>query len=590
MRHHITSSITPPSPTTTVLKLGGSVLRTEDDLNDAVHEIYRWIRRGRRVVAVVSAFEGTTDALLSRARRVSENGNDDAVAMLLATGEFTTAALLSMALSRAGIRSKVLGPHALNLRTRGSGADADPASIDRAALRGALEQVPVVVIPGFVGIGIDQGLTLLGRGGSDLTALFVAAELGAHCRLIKDVDGLYERDPALPGPPPRRFRSLSWQDALCLDGGIVQHKAVRLAQQRSLRFEVGAFQREDVSLVGETTGGWHDQPSRDVEPLRVALLGCGAVGGGVLAHLQRLDRCFEVTGVLVRDSPLRRHACGAAPLTTDPTHVADRAQVVVEMLGGIEPAASILGRELSAGHHVVTANKALIAEHHSALMSACSAGATLTYSAAVGGAVPMIELIDRIASDAGVESFEGVLNGTSNFILEFLRSHADIRLAIREAQNRGFAEADPGRDLDGSDALEKLRILARHAFGTDAELGVYTRVGLIGPESELLHNALEAGTTLRLIAWARRTPSGIRGGVGPVRVPVDHPLYILPDAQNRLVVRDASGASHTIDGSGAGRWPTSESVLADLFDLWRADRAAVPGEARIRREVSSHAN
>jgi len=577
------------TPTTTVLKFGGSVLRREDDLNNAVHEIYRWIRLGRRVVAVVSAFEGTTDALLTRARGITEHGNEDAAAMLLATGEFTTASLLSFALTRAGVHSKVLGPHALDLRTRGSGGDADPASIHHAALAGALDRFPVVVIPGFVGVGPDRDLTLLGRGGSDLTALFIAAELGAHCRLIKDVDGLYERDPALEGPPPRRFRTLSWSDALRLDGGIVQHKSVRLARARSLEFEVGAVQREDVSLVGDVPTEWYDGPDHDHAPLRVALLGCGTVGGGVLAHLRRLDRQFEVTGVVVRDTHRHQRACDPVRFSTDTAKGIDRAEVVVEMLGGLEPAASVIEHTLATGRHVVTANKAIIAEQYRALNAARVGVATLSYSAAVGGGVPMIELVDRVAGQFGVESIEGVLNGTSNFVLESLRSHDDLTFAISEAQRHGFAEADPTRDLDGRDALEKLRVLARHAFGQDADHGVYTMIGLTGHAFEVLLQSSTPETTLRLVAWARRTPSGVRGGVGPVRVAPDHPLHNLQGPHNRLIVRDVRGTSHIVDGLGAGRWPTSESVLADLFDLWRARRSGARRKPHPCQEAPCHA-
>jgi homoserine dehydrogenase len=245
-----------------VLKFGGSVLRDEADLARGVGEIARWLARGRRVVAVVSAFEGTTDALLARARAVdpahTPESHPDALALLLATGEFTTASLLTLALARAGVTAALLGPHQLALRTRGRGADADPASIDTPALERALAESSVVVVPGFVGVGVASQFTLLGRGGSDLTALYIAAELGARCRLIKDVDGLYERDPALPGPPPKRYLTLSWADALALDGGIVQHKAVRLAQERELSFEVGSFDREDVSTVGPYRATWQE--------------------------------------------------------------------------------------------------------------------------------------------------------------------------------------------------------------------------------------------------------------------------------------------------------------------------------------------
>lgn len=243
---------------TIVLKFGGSVLRDEASVGVVAEEVLRFVSQGRRVVAVVSALEGTTDALLGRARALAPEPDEDALAMLLATGELASASLLTLALSARGVRPWVLGPHALGLRTKGRGSDTDPASIDAGTLARALDTSGVAVVPGFVGVGPSAQYALLGRGGSDLTALFIAAQIGAACRLVKDVDGLYERDPALPGPQPGRYRTLGWADALALDGGIVQHKAVRYAQRSRLAFEVGAVGREDVSTIGPHSVAWFD--------------------------------------------------------------------------------------------------------------------------------------------------------------------------------------------------------------------------------------------------------------------------------------------------------------------------------------------
>jgi homoserine dehydrogenase len=254
----------------TVLKFGGSVLRNEADLATAVAEIQRWLERDGRVVAVVSAFDGTTDRLLSQAREYvpqAERGIEAdaaATALLLATGELTTASLLTLALHRAGVGATVLSPCAIDLRTDGRGVDANPVAVDADAIRRALARTPVVVVPGFIGVDDSRQFTLLGRGGSDLTALFLANELGAgRCRLIKDVDGLYDRDPALPGPKAKRYETLSWDGALELDGKIIQHKAVRLAKDRALEFEVGAFGKTEATRVGRAGAnfGWHSHPS-----------------------------------------------------------------------------------------------------------------------------------------------------------------------------------------------------------------------------------------------------------------------------------------------------------------------------------------
>lgn len=553
------------------------MLRGEDDLAAGVHEVYRWLRQGRRVVVVVSAFEGTTDALVARARGYTDAPSGDAHALLLSTGECTTAALLCLALARAGVPARVLGPHALGLRTRGEGTDADPASIDLVALQRALREAPVVLVPGFIGAGADGNVTLLGRGGSDLTALFIAAELrheagrDVQCRLIKDVDGLYDRDPKAAGPAARRYQTLSWNDALALDGGIVQHKAVRLARERGLLFEVAAFQREDCSRVGALGVSWHDGTLE--RPLRVAVLGCGTVGTGVVRHLAQHPSAFEVTGVVVRDAGKVREVPANVRVTTNLDEALERADVLVEVAGGVDQAHAAVRWAVERGLQVVTANKALLAAHGAELDTWADAkGVRVLRSASVGGGVPMLETVARVAAEVGVASFEGVLNGTTNFVLERVRHGDTFDAAVRTAQRLGYAEADPTRDLDGTDAFEKLVLLCRAAFGAGADLSGLTRVGLVGAGACELPDANGRGA-VRLVAWAARGAQGvISGGVGPTVVPPGHAFHVLPGATNCLCVRDVLGATHTCTGAGAGQWPTAESVVADLWDLWRCAR------------------
>lgn len=235
-----------------VLKFGGSVLRSEDDLLKGVRECESWVDRGWNVAAVVSAFEGVTDVLIGQAKGYGEEPLPEARALLTGTGELTSASLLGLALHRAGVRSTVAAPWTIGFRAVGEPLDAFPQTINAAAVRVLFEESRVVVVPGFVALDEIKRLVLLGRGGSDLSAIFIAESLGAaKCRLIKDVDGLYEWDPAKEGPPPRRFGSVNWAHALTLDGGIVQHKAVRFAQERRLKFEVGGWGSAAPTIVGD---------------------------------------------------------------------------------------------------------------------------------------------------------------------------------------------------------------------------------------------------------------------------------------------------------------------------------------------------
>jgi len=252
---HAQTNHTPHAPHTPVivLKLGSSVIPTQAALGDAAAEVRRWRGRGFHVVAVVSAIGDTTDRLTSRARLVAAQPDASSLAALLATGEAETAALLALALNGAGIGANTLDPGAIGLATSGPALDASATELNAAAIFRALEHRPVLVVPGFIGRDALGRATCLGRGGSDLSALFIARVLNADCRLLKDVDGLYDRDPAGDGgdaASARRFRDVTWDDVLALDEGIVQHKGVRFARAHGQSFTVAGLGGDRGTLVG----------------------------------------------------------------------------------------------------------------------------------------------------------------------------------------------------------------------------------------------------------------------------------------------------------------------------------------------------
>jgi homoserine dehydrogenase len=233
----------------TVLKFGSSVLARAGDLPRAADEIVRALGRGERVIAVVSAFGGTTESLLARAAGVARSPEPTALAALLATGERASAALLVITLEDRGVASSLADPERIALRVAGPHLDADPLDVDASALRALLDERPVAVVPGFFARGADRHVATLGRGGSDLTALFLAERLGARCLLVKDVDGVYDGDPRDTSRAAARFASLSYADALRLSARVVQPKALRFAEERSFPFVVG----RSLSLAGGTT-------------------------------------------------------------------------------------------------------------------------------------------------------------------------------------------------------------------------------------------------------------------------------------------------------------------------------------------------
>lgn len=578
-----------------VLKFGGSVLRDDRDITRAVHEIYRWVRRGTPVVAVVSALEGTTDALIARARTFSGPSVANAgpaatgalhagsLATLLATGEQTSASLLGLALDRAGVPVEVLDAASISLRTGGTLTDAFPESLDAGRILRAFDVASVVVLPGFIGRDASGRTTLLGRGGSDLTALFVAERLIAagadatRCRLVKDVDGLYESDPAEADEAsrPRRFKQVHWDGALSLDGGIVQHKAVRYAKERRLAFEVGAALRDDATLVGDVDTRF-DPREYESRPhrIRVALLGCGTVGLGVYEHLRAMSDRFEIVAVAVRDTG-KAASAGVDPrvITSDPLGAAVcDCDLVIESIGGTDIARESIEHALRAGKHVVTANKAVVAAHAAEFESISGEkNALLAFSAAVGGGTPAVESV-RIAAETAegdeITEIRGVLNGTTNFVLGLVEEGEGFGEAVRRAQAAGFAEADPSRDLDGRDAADKLCVLAREAWGVAIDPGTVERGALSDESIARARAKLTPGQTIRHVARARLAPgASLLASVDLETVDRDAPLGRVEREWNSLVITQASGRESAVIGRGAGRWPTAESVIADVIEV-----------------------
>lgn len=485
----------------TVLKFGSSALRSESDLPLAVHEIYREWRAGRRVLAVVSAFGSTADDLLERAQQLGLPPQREGLAALLATGESASAALLTLALDRSGIPVTLLDSSQTGLVTQGDPLDADPVAVDADSLARELERA-VVVVPGFSGRDALGRPNLLGHGGAERTARFLARRLGASCRLLDGAEGLHA--------------------------------------------------------------------SRRRAPLRVALLGCGTVGGGVLARLLARPALFRVTGVAVREpGRVRSPAVPRRLLTDDPAALLERdSDVVVELLGGSEPARGLISWALHLGRHVVTANKALLADDLETLNErAGRRGGSLRFSASVGGALPALETVRRAAASGPVRSVAGVLNGTCNFVLDRLAEGSSFAAAVKLARDAGYAEADPTLDLDGSDSAQKLSLLAREAFGEPLPWRGISRRGIDGLDGRAVAEAARRGRRVRLVASCERGPDGLRASVQPLELPPDHPLARPRGAGNALAVELQSGEVLSLEGRGAGRWPTTEAVLADLHDL-----------------------
>jgi homoserine dehydrogenase len=560
------AAVAAPSPAgkpLAVLKIGGSVLRGPDDAARVASEAYRLHRKGVRVVAVVSAIAGHTDSLLAEARRTGCSRNNRFTPHLVALGEARAAALAAMACERVGLKADVVPPESFKLLAEGPRESAALRSMDAQALRSALEGLDVAVVPGYVASDSAGRPVLLGRGGTDFTALFLGAHLKADVvRLVKDVPGVFDRDPNVHGEAAQLYDRLSWSEARGVAGKLIQPKALEFAEAHGLAFEVAALGAERATRVG-----FHGEPARGApqrRKLRVALAGLGVVGGGVAQRLLAEQDQFELVSVLVR-RPGKARDVGVDPaLLTDDLDVlfASNPDVVIDALSCAETGRALTERAFRIGVSVVSADKQALAGGLGAL-HACArrSGARFGYSACVGGGCPMVETVRLAKAHGEIVSFEAVLNGTVNFILGRLAGGAGFDSALAEARELGFAEEDPSADLEGRDAAAKLALLSAEAFGDEAA------------PLRVAHGPLDAAQAERLARlggeWKQLAVGDKAGGVVRLRrLGEDDGLFRAAVAErNALRVTTADGRMFTAEGRGAGRWPTAEAIWADLLEV-----------------------
>jgi homoserine dehydrogenase len=330
--------------------------------------------------------------------------------------------------------------------------------------------------------------------------------------------------------------------------------------------------------------------TEDRAPLKVALLGCGNVGSQVYrliteqsADLKaRAGAPLEIAGVAVRE-PARPRDVSVDPqlLTTDGMALVTRPDVdiVIELIGGIEPARTLLLAALGAGKSVVTANKALVATDRAVLhKTASQAGADLYYEAAVAGAIPLLRpLRESLAGDA-VQRVLGIVNGTTNFILDQMdTSGADFSTALAEAQALGFAEADPTADVAGFDAAAKAAILASIAFHTEVTADDVYREGILSVTAADIASARAMGYVVKLLAICERSNGGISARVHPAMIPRTHPLAAVRGAYNAVFIEAESAGRLMFYGAGAGGQPTASAVLGDTVAVARNLAAGLRG-------------
>lgn len=330
--------------------------------------------------------------------------------------------------------------------------------------------------------------------------------------------------------------------------------------------------------------------------IRVGLLGCGTVGGGVVqllranaAYLEaRLGAPIEIASVLVRDpSKERVPELDRKKLTTNPDDVLGdpSIDVVVEVMGGLEPSRTLVTRALDAGRQVVTANKMLLAHHGAELLERAAArGVDLAFEGAVGGGIPVIRVLrDSLASDT-IESLVGIVNGTSNYVLTRMQKEGlSFDEVVKAAQALGYAEADPTLDVGGGDAAHKLAVLAMLAFGARLD-GVKVPTEGIDTLEPMDHVFADRfGFVVKQLAVARDHGEAIELRVHPALVAKDAPLANINGVLNAIALEGRALGPCLLSGRGAGDLPTAVSVVADVVDVALARRSGASG--RMTRAI-----
>ena len=315
--------------------------------------------------------------------------------------------------------------------------------------------------------------------------------------------------------------------------------------------------------------------------IKVALLGAGTVGGGVYKLVERRaaempDKAgaeLKITKVLVKNLQKKREGIPSEVLTDDWEGIIHDPEIsiVIELMGGVEPARTYILQALEAGKNVVTANKDLLAEHGQELMEAAERNhCDLCFEAAVGGGIPIIRPLKECLAGNEITEVMGIVNGTTNYILTKMTQEGwDFDDALKEAQRLGFAEADPTADVEGLDAGRKMAILASIAFHSRVTFKDVDVKGITKITAKDIQYAKEFGYTLKLLGVARNEEGKMEVGVSPMMIPSTHPLANVNDSFNAVFVHGDAVDDAMFQGRGAGEFPTASAVVGDLISVPR---------------------
>lgn len=338
--------------------------------------------------------------------------------------------------------------------------------------------------------------------------------------------------------------------------------------------------------------------------IKVGIIGFGTIGSGVVKILasskdiirQRLGAEIEVAKIADLDvSSDRGVVVDSNLLTTDTKEVVDNPEVeiVVELMGGYEPARSFMLQAIAGGKHVVTANKALLAKHGDEIFSAVEdQQVAIGFEGAVAGAIPIIRSIREAFVANEITAIEGIVNGTANYILSKMSDEqCDFAVALKEAQEKGFAEADPTFDIEGIDSAHKISLLTRLAYGTPVNFDDITVQGISGISIDDIECAREFGYRIKLLAISKFDGESVDIRVHPAMIPQSHPMANVNGVLNAVRVCDNLMEENVLIGHGAGSLPTGSAVVADIVeqarDILSNNKNRVASQSFLKNEMRS---
>jgi len=394
--------------------------------------------------------------------------------------------------------------------------------LDVEQLEDDLKNHDIVVMPGHVAVGEKDRMVLLTEGGSDMTAIYVAKRLGIKATLLKDVEGVFDKDPKSAGAAPQRYDHISYADAREKAEPLVSPKALDFAEEHGIEFDIGTPGIPSYTTIGKKTGTLSPRPTP--KKLRVAMLGCGIVGGGVYRRIKANSDRFEMVKIMVRDTA-KYIDQGYKPeeLTTNIDDVlAAKPDIFIDVSG--------------------------------------PKNTQLMFSSAAGGGMPVLEMCIR--ERGRITRVEALLNGTTNYMLDEISAGKSYAEALKDAQDKGFAEADPSGDVNGSDAAAKIRLVALLGFGEEVTLDDIPR--------DTIENFAPASPpkgAMKRIATCWKDRHGFSTKLELKDLSLNNFIAQADGEEAHAIFYFDDGDQYKIRGKGAGRWPTTESVMADLFDI-----------------------